>query len=98
MGERSDVTVLRSINLPVELEEALRTTAFLLRRPKADLMRYFINEGLAQLTRRMGSRPSEETLRELSQQIAQLGGVASEREGIAADLGRVERALAAKRR
>ena len=98
MVERSDVMVLRSINLPADMDEQLRSLAFQLRRPKADLMRYFINAGLTQLTRTLRQNPSAEALERLSQQIAEGGSSAAEHEGIAADLSHVERLLAATQR
>ena len=98
MAERSDVMVLRSINLPADMDEQLRTLAFQLRRPKADLVRYFINAGLTQLTRSMRLNPSPEVLERLGQQIAEGGSSAVEHDGIAADLSHVERTLAANRR
>lgn len=98
MAERSDVMVLRSINLPADMDEQLRSLAFQLRRPKADLVRYFINVGLTQFTRNMERNPSAETLETLRQQIAEGGGSVVERDGIAADLSHVERMLAATRR
>lgn len=41
--------VLRSINLPADLDEQLRAVAFVLRRPKSDLIRTFVADGLAHL-------------------------------------------------
>ena len=67
MVERSDVMVLRSINLPTDMDEQLRSLAFQLRRPKADLVRYFINVGLTQLSRSMRQNPSAEALERLGQ-------------------------------
>jgi predicted DNA-binding protein len=98
MVERSDVMVLRSINLPADMDEQLRSLAFQLRRPKADLVRYFINVGLTQLTQSMRQSSSSEALERLSQQIAEGGSSAVEHDGIAADLSHAERMLAANRR
>jgi len=98
MGGRSDMAVLRSINLPAELDEGLRTVAFVLRRPKADLMRYFISTGLAQLTQRMGSKPSEETLRDLARKVEEHGSLAFDSKGIESSLTRLESTLASRRR
>jgi predicted DNA-binding protein len=98
MVERSDVMVLRSINLPTDMDEQLRSLAFQLRRPKADLVRYFIDVGLTQLSRSMRQNPSAEALERLGQQIAEGGSSAVEHDGIEADLSHAERMLAATRR
>jgi predicted DNA-binding protein len=95
--ERSDVMVLRSINLPADMDEQLRSLAFQLRRPKADLVRYFINVGLTQLTRTMRQSPSPEALERLGQQIAEGGSSAVEHDGIETDLSHAGGMLAATR-
>src|SRR5215831_1465983 len=53
MIENARPTVLRSINLPTSMEEQLRGIAFLLRRPKSDVIRWCIDQGLVRLIDRM---------------------------------------------
>jgi hypothetical protein len=47
--------VLRSINLPPELDDQLRAVAFVVRRPKSDLIRMFVAEGLKHLMKHLRS-------------------------------------------
>jgi hypothetical protein len=47
--ETQGAMVLRSVHLPPEMDEALRTLAFELRLSKADLIRKFVSAGLASL-------------------------------------------------
>jgi predicted DNA-binding protein len=41
--------VMRSIYLPPEMDERLRTISFVTRRSKADLIRQFVNQGMVNL-------------------------------------------------
>ena len=54
--------VLRSVHLPPEMDEQLRSLAFAMRLSKADLIRAFVEEGLVALTRDLGESPSEQAL------------------------------------
>ena len=45
--------VMRSIYLPSEMDERLRTISFVTRRSKADLIRQFVDEGLVHLAARL---------------------------------------------
>jgi len=49
--------VLRSVNVPFQMEEQLRSIAFLLRIPKSDVIRWCINEGLSILVRQLKENP-----------------------------------------
>jgi|ERR1700678_82397 hypothetical protein len=53
--------VLRSINLPTELDDQLRAVAFVLRRPKSDLIRMFVADGLIGLMAHLKSASETKT-------------------------------------
>jgi hypothetical protein len=69
MSDNARALVLRSINLPVDIDEQLRMLSFALRRPKADLMRWFIQQGLNGLRDRLQKGSSSEVDR-ISAEIA----------------------------
>jgi hypothetical protein len=50
-----DEMVMRSLHMPRELEDRLKSLAFQLGCPKADLMRHFVERGLASLVARHGA-------------------------------------------
>ena len=54
MPESASTMVLRSFHIPQDLEDKLRSLAFQLRCPKADLVRHFVAKGLDELTRQSG--------------------------------------------
>ena len=59
--------VMRSIYLPPEMDERLRTISFVTRRSKADLIRQFVDEGMVNLASRLRKVPEkdfEQTARE----------------------------------
>ena len=56
--------VLRSVHLPPEMDEQLRSLAFAMRLSKADLIRAFVDKQLGALRRDLGDRPSEQALAE----------------------------------
>jgi predicted DNA-binding protein len=45
--------VMRSIYLPLEMDERLRTISFVTRRSKADLIRQFVDDGMMNLASRL---------------------------------------------
>jgi hypothetical protein len=52
--------VMRSIYLPLEMDERLRTISFVTRRSKADLIRQFVNEGMVNLASRLRKVPEKD--------------------------------------
>jgi hypothetical protein len=52
--------VMRSIYLPPEMDERLRTISFVTRRSKADLIRQFVNEGMVNLASRLRKVPEKD--------------------------------------
>lgn len=61
--------VLRSLNLPAEMDDQLRNLAFVLRRPKADLIRLFVDRGLIDMLDRLGPRPTEADLQQVANEL-----------------------------
>jgi hypothetical protein len=60
MPDNASTMVLRSINLPFLMEEQLRRLAFLMRKPKADVVRWCIGYGLSALSKELaGMRSSD---------------------------------------
>src|SRR5712671_6950852 len=60
--------VMRSIYLPPEMDERLRTISFVTRRSKADLIRQFVNQGMVNLVASLRQVPAdnfEQAAREL---------------------------------
>jgi predicted DNA-binding protein len=92
----SEPMVLRSINLPPELDDQLRAVAFALRRPKSDLIRMFVADGLSLLRDRLRSA-SENDVQNLSAYISKriegIGKAFSKDEGLhfQEDLARMQR-------
>jgi|HubBroStandDraft_6_1064221.scaffolds.fasta_scaffold386495_1 predicted DNA-binding protein len=57
-------TVVRSMHLSVPMDEHLNGLAFLLNRPKSEVIRWCISQGLTELISRLGRRePPEEVAR-----------------------------------
>jgi hypothetical protein len=52
--------VMRSIYLPPEMDERLRTISFVTRRSKADLIRQFVDEGMVNLASRLRNVPEKD--------------------------------------
>jgi hypothetical protein len=61
--------VLRSLNLPAEMDEQLRNLAFVLRCPKADLIRYFVTRGLTEMIGRLGRKPTDDQIRQVATEL-----------------------------
>ena len=63
MAEKTERMVLRSVYLPEALDEQLRSAAFLMRRSKGDLIREFLQAGLARFHAeyRLSAHVSERT-------------------------------------
>ena len=78
--------VLRSINLPAEMDEQLRSLAFYLRRPKADLMRHFVRLGFGLIAQRLERASSEQVIHQLQEEIDADGSSAQDRENIDREL------------
>lgn len=65
MDERNETLVLRSVNLPMSMDEALRGLAYRLRCSKSDLIRHFVGQGLVAMQQRVGDEGRiEETLQQ----------------------------------
>lgn len=84
--------VLRSLNLPIEWDEQVRALAFALRRPKSDLMRYFVGMGLHFLVRQLKEDPSEERIRKVLSQFEHFNFNANEGAASERDLSRIHEA------
>src|SRR5262249_22254896 len=96
MPKETRPMVLRSINLPPELDDQLRAVAFALRRPKSDLIRMFVAEGLGQLTvqlRSAAANKMQEIFEHIARRIAESGSTYStqEREQFEEDFARMQR-------
>jgi predicted DNA-binding protein len=88
--------VLRSINLPPELDDQLRAVAFVLRRPKSDLIRMFVADGLMNLMKHLEAAPDQEMPKivdQLSHHVEETGRPysAEETKRIAQDFARIQR-------
>jgi hypothetical protein len=80
--------VLRSINLPASLDEELRSLAFFLRRPKSDLVRYFIVRGLTTLRDHLGQNPSDAMLQKVARELDEDGSASQHQANVERDLQR----------
>ena len=92
MAESTRPMVLRSVHLPAELDEQLRSLAFHLRRPKADLIRFFVGDGLQELTRRLGRDPSPEAMAKVAEELRSYELPEAKQEALQRDFGRIEEA------
>lgn len=61
--------VLRSVHLPPEMDESLRTLAFGLRVSKADLIRGFVSRGLEWVEREFGGEVSDDDRQRLMREL-----------------------------
>lgn len=87
MADRARPMVLRSVNLPPEMDDELRTMAFALRCPKADLIRFFIDRGMKAMVERLGPKPSDRTIQDV---VSELEGVSeADRTAIDRDIDRI---------
>jgi hypothetical protein len=84
--------VMRSIYLPLQMDEKLRTISFVTRRSKADLIRQFVNEGMVNLASRLRKVPEkdfEQAAREsVSEEMA--SRAKEEREAFEKDIERLQ--------
>jgi hypothetical protein len=60
--------VLRSLNMPVDLDDQLRAAGFVLRRSKSDLIRLFVSDGLKSLMKKSKSA-REDRIKDLVESI-----------------------------
>jgi hypothetical protein len=87
MAEKADTMVLRSFHLPQGMDDELRELAFALRCAKADLLRFFINQGMKSLA---GWRSwDRDVLDQFAQTVQAGGGSESVKEGIRRDIARL---------
>jgi predicted DNA-binding protein len=93
MSENPRPMVLRSINVPPEMDEQLRRMAFVLRRPKADLIRHFVSKGLIEMTKQLGSNPTDDAIEQCIAGLDANGRSDAERRGIGKDLVRMRQAM-----
>jgi predicted DNA-binding protein len=93
MSENPRAMVLRSINVPPEMDEQLRRMAFVLRRPKADLIRHFVSKGLIEMTKRLGPNPTDDALERFSAELDANGRSDAEQRGIGKDLVRMRQTI-----
>lgn len=75
MIESDETLVLRSVNLPMSMDEGLRGMAYRLRCSKSELIRHFVGQGLATLQQRVGEGRIGETLQQRI--LAELSGAAA---------------------
>jgi hypothetical protein len=91
-AESAETMVLRSFHLPQGLDDQLRGLAFTLQCAKADLLRFFITEGMASLKERYGpdwKAWSQDVLEEVAQAVQDGGASESVKEGIRLDIARM---------
>jgi len=92
MAENADTMVLRSFHLPQGMDDELRGLAFALRCAKADVLRFFIDQGMKNLTERYGAdwRSWDRGTVEQVAAAVQAGGASeSVKEGIRRDIARL---------
>jgi hypothetical protein len=92
MAQNADTMVLRSFHLPQSADDELRGLAFSLRSAKADLLRYFIDQGMKTLAERYGSdwkSWDRDALNEVAHAVQTDGGSAAAKEGILRDINRL---------
>lgn len=91
MVENSDTMVLRSFHLPQGMDDELRGLAFTLRCAKADVQRFFIDQGMKDLAERYGDWRSwgPDVVGRVAQAVQAGGGSQSVREGIRRDIDRL---------
>ncbi len=92
MAENADTMVLRSFHLPQGMDDELRGLAFSLRCAKADVLRFFIDQGMRSLADRFGSdwRSWDSDVLERVAGAVQAGGAAeSVKEGFRRDIARL---------
>jgi len=65
MPEMSEAMVLRSVNLPMWMDDHLRGLAYALRCSKSELIRFFVLNGLNEAYRQIGPKLDEATREEL---------------------------------
>ncbi len=85
----SKAMVLRSVHLPPEMDDRLRSLAFVLRCSKADLIRNFVGRGLTDMAQRLGPMPSEQTREQILKEVQSDGGAVADRSGFKEDIGRM---------
>ena len=92
MAETADTMVLRSFHLPQGMDDELRGLAFSLRCAKADVLRFFIDQGMRSLADRYGSdwRSWEsDVVEHVAGEVQAGGAVESVKEGIRRDIARM---------
>lgn len=90
MAEETRPMVLRSVNLSLEADERLRKMAFALRRPKSDLIRAFIDQGLRRLSEGIGENPSAHTIERITADLEDATFSAAERAAFDRDIQRLQ--------
>jgi hypothetical protein len=93
MAENADTMVLRSFHLPQGMDDELRGLAFALRCAKADVLRFFIDQGMKNLAERYGSdwRSWDPDVLEQVAKVVQAGGASeSVKEGFRRDIARLD--------
>ncbi|SDZ70664.1 hypothetical protein SAMN05518854_11515 [Variovorax sp. YR266] len=92
MADNADTMVLRSFHLPQRMDDQLRGLAFSLRCAKADVLRFFIDQGLKNLADQHGSdwmSWDADVLRTVAKDIEAGGAAESVKEGIRRDIARM---------
>jgi hypothetical protein len=92
MAESADTMVLRSFHMPQGMDDGLRGLAFTLRCAKADLLRFFIDQGMRNLAERYGSdwrSWDRGVVEQVAEAVQAGGGSESVREGILRDIAQL---------
>ena len=92
MAEDADTMVLRSFHLPQGMDDQLRGLAFSLRCAKADVLRFFIDQGMRSLTDQYGPdwmSWDRDVLNAVAREVEAGGAAASVKEGIRRDIARM---------
>jgi hypothetical protein len=91
-AENADTMVLRSFHLPQGMDDQLRGLAFALRCAKADLLRFFITEGMTRLKESYGPdwwAWSDDDLAEVAQAVQAGGASESVKDALLRDIARI---------
>lgn len=94
--EDADTMVLRSFHLPQGMDDQLRGLAFSLRCSKADVLRFFIDQGMRSLSDQYGTdwtAWSRDDLDTVGREVAAGGAAESVKEGVRRDIARMGEAL-----
>jgi hypothetical protein len=98
MAENTDTMVLRSFHLPQGMDDELRGLAFSLHCAKADLLRFFIDQGMTNLLAEHDSTDwrswTPEVLKLVAEEVHARGSSESIRQGLADDIARLDEAPA----